>query len=64
MTPKNSYVLIVDDDPGVCEMYVAILQDSGFHSRVAHNGAEALSLLGNTATNPSLIILGRCPGIC
>jgi CheY-like chemotaxis protein len=59
VTMENSspYVLIVDDDPDVCEMYAAILGDAGFHALAAHDGAAALSFLAQTATNPFLIIL-------
>jgi CheY-like chemotaxis protein len=57
MEKQGPYVLIVDDDPGVCEMYAAILGDAGFRSLAAHDGAAALSFLAQTATNPFLIIL-------
>lgn len=38
-------VLIVDDDPGMCEALTTLLSDEGYHVAAACNGREALSYL-------------------
>ncbi|HTV44641.1 MAG TPA: PAS domain S-box protein [Stellaceae bacterium] len=38
-------VLVVEDDPDVCEMIVAMLSDLGYRTLVARTGPEALALL-------------------
>jgi len=40
--PPRSYVLIVDDDEGMCETLSDIISDKGFRVVVAESGAEAI----------------------
>jgi len=47
-------VLVVEDDPGLREFTSAWLQDAGYETRAAENGAEALAALG---WDPNLILL-------
>lgn len=35
------YILVVDDEPDICDLVRQILEDEGFQVRVAHNGAQA-----------------------
>ena len=39
-------VLVVDDDPNVLDVLASMLEDLGWDVLVAHDGAEALDLLG------------------
>jgi CheY-like chemotaxis protein len=38
-------ILVVEDDPEICELLVVWLQGEGFHVRVARDGAEAVQLV-------------------
>jgi len=49
-------VLIVDDEPGLCESLRDFLEDEGYVVSTASNGAEALNLLEG-AELPCLMIL-------
>ena len=44
-TPAGAKILVVEDDPDVCEMIVGILSDLGYQTLVATNGPEALAIL-------------------
>jgi CheY-like chemotaxis protein len=48
-------VLVVDDDPGICEMLSLALENEGYSVRCAANGQEALTTL--TEWRPSAILL-------
>jgi len=48
-------ILVVDDSPLVTEMIKKVLDTSGYHCQVAHDGVEALEKL--KATTPDLILL-------
>jgi CheY-like chemotaxis protein len=50
------YVLIVDDDAATREMVSAFLKSSGYESRVAANGLDALEKVADEL--PDLIVLG------
>ena len=49
-------VLIVDDSPSIRRMTAKIVEDAGFRSITAENGAEALELLLSGAWEPDLIL--------
>lgn len=40
-------VLIVDDDPGICEFVELLLTDEGYEVQCAHHGADALRVLSH-----------------
>ncbi len=48
-------ILIVDDDPHICEIVQVYCDREGFDSAYSHNGPEAMKLL--TSFRPDLIIL-------
>jgi signal transduction histidine kinase/DNA-binding LacI/PurR family transcriptional regulator/AraC-like DNA-binding protein len=48
-------VLVVDDDPGVLELYSHLVEQAGHRPITAHNGREALKILEHT--RPALILL-------
>jgi CheY-like chemotaxis protein len=48
-------VLVVDDDPGIQELLVALLEDEGYSVVVAGDGLEALDALA--AARPDIIVL-------
>ncbi|MCL5935238.1 MAG: sigma-54 dependent transcriptional regulator [Firmicutes bacterium] len=48
-------VLIVDDEEGVCELLVDVLEDAGFETVVAYNARDALKILENET--PDTILL-------
>lgn len=49
-------VLVVEDDPDVREVMIAVVENEGHTAVPAENGAEALQLLRN-GLNPCLILL-------
>ena len=48
-------IMIVDDDPHICEIVQAYCDKEGFKSSYSHNGAEAMKLLASF--EPDLIVL-------
>ncbi|WP_434752895.1 response regulator transcription factor [Paenibacillus amylolyticus] len=53
---KDTYkIMIVDDDPHICEIVQAYCEREGFSSSYSHTGTEAMQLL--TSFNPDLIVL-------
>jgi len=54
---NHSFVLIVEDDLDIRETFVEILEDHGFKTASASNGAEALKILRTADTLPCLILL-------
>jgi CheY-like chemotaxis protein len=48
-------ILVVDDDPDVLELIVAMLERAGYHPRVATNGREALAAVERH--QPALVLL-------
>lgn len=48
-------IMIVDDDPNICEIVQAYCDREGFISSYSHNGAEAMELLASF--EPDLIVL-------
>jgi DNA-binding NtrC family response regulator len=56
-------VLIVDDEPPICENLAAYLEDDGFGVRIAHTGEEAVRLV-ETGLEVQVCILDlRLPGM-
>lgn len=54
-TPKQTTVLVVEDDQPLNDAYKIILEKSGYHVVTALNGREALSAVENT--EPDVILL-------
>jgi two-component system nitrogen regulation response regulator NtrX len=50
-----SDILIVDDEPDICELVAGILQDEGHRTRTARDSDEALSAV--VASRPNLVFL-------
>ncbi|WP_027088002.1 response regulator transcription factor [Cohnella panacarvi] len=48
-------IMIVDDDPHICEIVQAYCEREGFQTSYSHNGTEAMNLLGSF--KPDLIVL-------
>jgi CheY-like chemotaxis protein len=54
--PKpRSTLLVVDDEPGIVDVLIAVLEDAGHRASGAANGQEALSKL--RASLPDLVLL-------
>ena len=53
--PKQ--ILVVEDDPAICEMITEFLYDEGFEAICADSGTEALHLLSNSSKIFNLITL-------
>ncbi|MDC0668015.1 response regulator [Nannocystis radixulma] len=59
MTAENHaccFVLVVDDDPDVCETLQTVLEVSGYRVAAAANGLEALKTL-RSGLRPCLVLL-------
>lgn len=54
MSTESKRVLVVDDDPAVCTLTRRVLEDKGFRTASAANGAEALAAV---RTEPPDIVL-------
>ena len=55
--PPNRPVLIVDDDLDIRELLAEALEELGFDVVTAANGLEAITLVRNMTTPPSIILL-------
>ena len=51
----SAEILIVDDEPDICELVAGILQDEGYSTRTARDGDEALSAI--KTRRPNLLFL-------
>ncbi|MEK4251526.1 MULTISPECIES: response regulator transcription factor [Paenibacillus] len=51
----NYKIMIVDDDPHICEIVQAYCEKDGFSTSYSHNGRDAMKLL--TSFEPDLIVL-------
>lgn len=49
--PARPLVLVVDDEPGLCDVLVFYLQESGYRTLVASGGDEALILMKTNAVD-------------
>ena len=54
---KGPRILVVDDDPDICETLRLILEDHGYLATTAANGEQALRYLRSGAPLPKLILL-------
>lgn len=54
--PKVKSVLVVDDDPDICEIFKDLLESYGYLVTTAENGADALDKL-RAGEDPGLILL-------
>ncbi|OPX89170.1 MAG: Sporulation initiation phosphotransferase F [Pelotomaculum sp. PtaB.Bin104] len=62
MSQSSQYLLIVDDNAGVCRLLHELFSDEGYIVETALNGAEALKIV--CAKTPSLILLDvKMPGM-
>jgi DNA-binding NarL/FixJ family response regulator len=52
--PAQDHILVIDDEPVVCESLAVYLSDSGFKINTASSGDEGLALFRNT--KPDLVI--------
>jgi DNA-binding response OmpR family regulator len=60
--PQHSIILVVEDDPRVCELLQDVLTDEGYTVIAATNGEEALATMATV--RPNLITLDLdLPGI-
>lgn len=50
-------ILIVEDDPAICDAYRIVLEQEGYEIVTAANGKDALAKLKNGAPLPHLILL-------
>ena len=50
-------VVVVDDEPGVCETLQDVFEDDGYTVRTAADGAEALTLLRSLPHPPCVVLL-------
>jgi two-component system CheB/CheR fusion protein len=55
-TRRTGSVLIIEDDPEVCDLLEHLLKDDGHHTSTASNGAAALELVAHGAIRPDLIL--------
>lgn len=55
MNPKNVKILIVDDEPDICEIIQYNLWKEGYQTEMAHNGSDALHIAKSLL--PDLILL-------
>jgi DNA-binding response OmpR family regulator len=52
---KEPSILVVDDEPNVCQVIAAILEEEGFKVHRAHNGIDAMRIFFDQ--RPDLVIL-------
>ena len=55
MKIKRGTILVIDDEPDICELFERIFGAEGWTVLSAHNGLEGVAR--NTASNPDVIIL-------
>jgi CheY-like chemotaxis protein len=55
MTSDEGFVLVVDDEPDICDTLQEVIEMAGCRAVIASNGAEALAMLDTM--RPCLIIL-------
>src|SRR5258706_16206101 len=62
MTESVHTILVVDDDPAVSTVLLALLRQAGFHTLQAASGAEALECL-NRSDIDAVVTDVRMPGM-
>ena len=55
MKKKRGAILVIDDEPDICELFEQVLGAEGYTVFSAHNGLEGVA--HNTEKNPDVIIL-------
>src|SRR4051812_13231243 len=55
-TPESASIYLVDDEPGLTELYTHLLQATGCRVRSFHDRAEALAALSAENRKPDLLI--------
>lgn len=58
--PKDSHILLVDDNSINCDVVRLMLHNFGLATTIAHNGQQALQVLINTPQKPVNLILMDC----
>jgi DNA-binding response OmpR family regulator len=54
-------ILVIDDDPGICEVIADLLLDAGFRVEIAHTSEQALAVIDRQAVD--LVVADiRLPG--
>ena len=54
---SRKIVVVVDDEPGLCEMYQDFLDDEGYDVRVAMDGAQGLQTLKQLLPDKPCIVI-------
>ena len=54
---QRPLILVIDDDAGIREAIVDLLDEEGFATASASNGLEALNFIAESAQKPALIFL-------
>lgn len=55
MNPSEHVILVVDDDPDVCQNMSDILSDRGYHVDVAHEGRTVLRMVQRRTYDVALV---------
>jgi CheY-like chemotaxis protein len=50
-------IVVVDDEPGVCDTIKEVLEDEGYAVEIARDGRSGLALLRRLTTQPCLLLL-------
>jgi CheY-like chemotaxis protein len=50
-------IVVVDDEPGVCDTIKEVLEDEGYAVEIARDGRAGLALLRTLTTQPCLLLL-------
>jgi CheY-like chemotaxis protein len=62
--PKDKLVLIVDDDPDICDLVALLVKTAGFPIVTAANGEQAIALLEKRPTAVVMdLIMPGCGGL-
>ena len=56
MTSSSKLIMVVDDEPGLCETFQDLFGDRGYDVRIAQDGAQALEVLESLTARPCMII--------
>lgn len=56
MSEKKKTILVIEDEPAICDLLKRVLELEGYSTVIANNGQEALELL-KTIASPDLILL-------
>jgi CheY-like chemotaxis protein len=56
VTVAKKIIVIVDDEPGLCETIQDYLEDEGYDVRIALDGAQALTVLHDLPQKPCMVL--------